>query len=98
MAVTETPLGPMVAAIAERARTDQSFRDLRHAIHREGSRVLRAVLEGATTAGVVQPGLDVDRAVGQLVGPLFYRYLFDDVRLTRRDSELAVDAFLASVA
>lgn len=95
-ALATTALGHMVIAIAHQARTDSSFRELHDTMRTDGTSVLRAVLQhgGATGAGAAD--LDIELAVGMLVGPLMYRHLFDNESLTVDDIEVIVDSFLAS--
>jgi AcrR family transcriptional regulator len=95
-ALDTTPLGHMVIAIAHQARTDPSFRELHDATRAEGTRVLRAVLEGVRVDDSSRSGLDVDLAISMLVGPLLHRHLFDTKRLTASDIEKIVDSFLAA--
>ncbi len=95
-ALDTTSLGHMVIAIANQSRTDPSFRELHDTMRVEGTSVLRSILERSGPAGPVVPDLDPDLAVSMLIGPLLYRHLFDDDRLTTADIEVVVDSFLAT--
>jgi AcrR family transcriptional regulator len=78
VAVTSTGLGRVMIAIGQQARDDAELADLNRSIRAEGARVLEAIVVDAVAAGDLPRGLRADAAVAQLVGPVLFRYLFED--------------------
>ncbi len=77
-AVTSTGLGRVMIAIGQQARDDAELADLNRSMRAEGARVLEAIVVDAVAAGDLPRGLRADAAVAQLVGPVLFRYLFED--------------------
>ncbi|MEU5405810.1 TetR/AcrR family transcriptional regulator [Nocardia asteroides] len=61
--------------LIERASVDPAFAQVKAALYRSGTSGARAVLTEAVARGELPAGLDVDLAVDQLHGPLFFRRL-----------------------
>ena len=97
VAVTSTGLGRVMIAIGQQARDDAELADLNRSMRSEGARVLDEIVVGASAAGTLPEGLRADAAVAQLVGPVLFRYLFeDDHALDLEYVESVVDWFLAA--
>lgn len=61
--------------LIERAAVDPKFAEVKESLYRSGTWVVRSILADAVTRGDLPPDLDVDLAVDQLHGPLFFRRL-----------------------
>lgn len=97
VAVTSTGLGRVIIAIGQQARDDAELADLNRWMRAEGVRVFEEILMGAVADGDLPPGLQADAAVAQLVGPVLFRYLFeDDDALDREYVASVVDWFLGA--
>ncbi|MFD6399511.1 TetR/AcrR family transcriptional regulator [Nocardia sp. NPDC060249] len=59
----------------ERAAVDPKFAEVKQALYRSGTRAARTTLTEAVARGELPAELDVDLAVDQLHGPLFFRRL-----------------------
>jgi AcrR family transcriptional regulator len=59
----------------ERAAVDPKFAEVKEALYRSGNRMVREILADAIACADLPAGLDVDLAVDQLHGPLFFRRL-----------------------
>ncbi|MFC9663555.1 TetR/AcrR family transcriptional regulator [Nocardia sp. NPDC127606] len=59
----------------ERAAVDPKFAEVKEALYRSGTRAVRTTLTEAVARGDLPAELDVDLAVDQLHGPLFFRRL-----------------------
>ena len=95
VAVTSTGLGRVMIAIGQQARDDAELADLNRSMRAEGARVLEAIVVDAVAAGDLPRGLRADAAVAQLVGPVLFRYLFEDHDALDREYVVAVvDWFL----
>lgn len=90
VAVTTSGLGRVMIAIGQQARDDAELADLNSSIRAAGAGVLNDILAAGAARRELRPGLDADVAVAQLVGPVLFRYLFQN------DTELDA-AFVASV-
>ncbi|MFD4456671.1 TetR/AcrR family transcriptional regulator [Nocardia sp. NPDC058480] len=69
--VTEQGMRVMI----ERAAVDPKFAEVKEALYRSGTRAVRAILAQAVTRAELPAELDIDLAVDQLHGPLFFRRL-----------------------
>jgi hypothetical protein len=99
VAVTTYGLGRVMIAIAQQARDDAELAELSSSLRADGARVLHEIMAAATARRELPSGLDADRAVAQLVGPVLFRYLFNsDGRLDDAFVESVVDWFLAGAA
>jgi len=78
VAVTSTGLGRVMIAIGQQARDDAELADLNRSMRTEGARVLEEIVVEAVAVGDLPPAMRGDVAVAQLVGPLLFRYLFED--------------------
>ena len=96
-AVTSTGLGRVMIAIGQQARDDAELADLNRSMRAEGARVLEAIVVDAVAAGDLPRGLRADAAVAQLVGPVLFRYLFEDHDALDREYVVSVvDWFLGA--
>ncbi|MFC9896245.1 TetR/AcrR family transcriptional regulator [Nocardia sp. NPDC127579] len=59
----------------ERAAVEPKFAELKQALYRSGTRAVRAILTAAVDRAELPAALDIDLAVDQLHGPLFFRRL-----------------------
>ncbi|KQY39657.1 hypothetical protein ASD42_10555 [Nocardia sp. Root136] len=59
----------------ERAAVDAKFAEVKESLYRSGTRTVRTTLTEAVTRGELSAELDIDLAVDQLHGPLFFRRL-----------------------
>ncbi|WP_281258120.1 TetR-like C-terminal domain-containing protein [Nocardia fluminea] len=59
----------------ERAAVDPKFAEVKEALYRSGTRAARTTLTEAVARGDLPAELDVDLAIDQLHGPLFFRRL-----------------------
>ena len=97
VAVTSTGLGRVMIAIGQQARDDAELADLNRSMRAEGARVLEAIVVDAVAAGDLPRGLRADAAVAQLVGPVLFRYLFEDENALDHEFVVsAVDWFLGA--
>ena len=97
VAVTSTGLGRVMIAIGQQARDDAELADLNRSMRAEGARVLEAIVVDAVAAGDLPRGLRADAAVAQLVGPVLFRYLFEDHDALDHEYVVSVvDWFLAA--
>ena len=97
VAVTSTGLGRVMIAIGQQARDDAELADLNRSMRAEGARVLEAIVVDAVAAGDLPRRLRTDAAVAQLVGPVLFRYLFEDHDALDHEYVVSVvDWFLAA--
>ncbi len=97
VAVTTTGFGRVIVAIAHQARDDAELADLNRAMRAEGARVLDAIVVDAARRGELPSDLGADATIAQLVGPVLFRYLFeDDDALDTKFVVSVVDWFLAA--
>ena len=97
LAVTSTGLGRVMIAIGQQARDDAELADLNRSMRAEGARVLDEIVVDAVAAGDLPRGLRSDAAVAQLVGPVLFRYLFEDHDALDHEYVVSVvDWFLAA--
>ncbi|WP_435591688.1 TetR/AcrR family transcriptional regulator [Nocardia sp. bgisy118] len=59
----------------ERAAVEPKFAEVKEALYRSGTRVVRAILADAVARAELPAELDIDIAVDRLLGPLFFRRL-----------------------
>jgi AcrR family transcriptional regulator len=83
-----------VRVVVERAAVDAAFAEMKDALYRAGTAVLRAIVETGKARGELPGGLDTDLAVDQLVGPLFFRRLLANRPVPDDYVPQVVDAFL----
>lgn len=99
VAITTSGLGRVMIAIGQQARGDAELSDLTSSIREDGARVLNDILAGESARRALPPGLDGDVAVAQLVGPVLFRYLFqNETGLDVAFVESVVDWFLAGAS
>lgn len=97
LAVTSTGLGRVMIAIGQQARDDAELADLNRSMRAEGARVLDEIVVDAMDAGVLPHDLRADAAVAQLVGPVLFKYLFEDGESLDREYVVSVvDWFLCA--
>lgn len=85
-------------AIIERAGVDPAFSGLKEGLYTAGSNGFRTIIESAKDQGELSADLDVDLAIDQLAGPLFFRRLMAGKSFTEEYVHTVVDAFLATYA
>lgn len=61
--------------IIERAAVDPKFAEVKESLYRSGTQAVRAILIDAIARAELPDALDIDLAVDQLHGPLFFRRL-----------------------
>jgi AcrR family transcriptional regulator len=83
-------------ALIDRSGVDPAFAGLKKALHQEGTRVFRLLIEDAKSRGELPPGLDTDLAIDQLAGPLMYRRLLAGGTFGPGFVSQVVDGFLAA--
>jgi AcrR family transcriptional regulator len=97
MAIATTGFGRMIVAVAHQARDDAELAQLNRAMRVEGARVLDAIVVDGVQRGELPSDLRADAAMANLVGPVLYRYLFeDDEALDTEFVVFVVDWFLAA--
>ncbi|MGW6355145.1 TetR/AcrR family transcriptional regulator [Streptomyces sp. NPDC055092] len=85
----------LMRVIIERADSSPAFAALKKDLHREGSRTTAAIIENAVRCGALPADTDVEFAVEQLLGPLFFRRLLAGVAFDAAYVERVVDRYLA---
>ncbi|MEU0545978.1 TetR/AcrR family transcriptional regulator [Nocardia sp. NPDC005978] len=80
--------------IVERAGVDPGFAAVKEALYRTGTEPVREILTAAVTEGDLPPDLDVDLALDQLHGPLFFRRLIANRPFDLEYTWSVVDDFL----
>ncbi|MEV0059447.1 TetR/AcrR family transcriptional regulator [Nocardia sp. NPDC050718] len=80
--------------LIERAAVDPAFAAVKESLYRSGTRVVRAILTAAVEGGDLPADLDVDLAVDQLHGPLFFRRLVAHRTFDLDYVQAVVDDFL----
>jgi len=93
--LTEAPAGAVLIALIGQAQHDRSmataFRDSQQAEHRERERTL---LARAVARGELPADLDVDTALAELVGPVYYRVLVTGEPVDPAFTDALVNSFL----
>ncbi len=99
VALTTTGLGRVMIAIGQQARDDAELADLNSSIRIDGARVLNDIVAAGAGRRELPPGLDADVVVARLVGPVLFRYLFqNDTELDAAFVASVVDGFLAGAS
>ncbi|MGX1810477.1 TetR/AcrR family transcriptional regulator [Nocardia sp. NPDC055321] len=80
--------------IVERAGVDPKFAEVKEVLYRSGTGPARAILAAAIARAQLPSGLDVDLAVDQLHGPLFFRKLIANRTFDLDYVDAVVDDFL----
>ncbi len=83
-----------IRVVVERAAVDATYAEMKDALYRAGTRVLRGIVDTGKERGELPPRLDTDLAVDQLVGPLFFRRLLAGEHIPDGYVPEVVDAFL----
>ncbi|WP_245668406.1 TetR/AcrR family transcriptional regulator [Nocardia xishanensis] len=78
----------------ERAAVDPEFAEVKEALYRSGTRVVRAILADAIARAELPAELDIDLAIDQLHGPLFFRRLVANRTFDLDYVHAVVDDFL----
>lgn len=81
-----------IRVVIERAVVDAAFAEMKDALYRAGTQVLRDIVDAGTQRGELL--LDTDLAVDQLFGPLFFRRLVANQPIPDGYVPELVDAFL----
>jgi AcrR family transcriptional regulator len=82
-----------IRVVVERAAVDAAFAEMKDALYRAGTGVLREIVAAAEVRGELRE-LDLDLAVDQLFGPLFFRRLIAGRSVPDGYVPQVVDAFL----
>jgi AcrR family transcriptional regulator len=97
--LTQAPAGAVLTALIGQAQHDRAmaatFRDAHLAEHRERERTL---LERAIARGELPADLDVDQALAELLGPVYYRVLVTGEPVDAPFTDSLVATFLAANA
>lgn len=80
--------------VIERATVDPAFTEMKEALYRAGSRVLRSIVDEAKSRGELPQRLDTDLAIDQLAGPLMFRRLVAGRAFDLAYVRQVVDGFL----
>ena len=88
-------LAGVLAVLIERSLHDPELARVKRSVVAEVSRALRQSLRRAVDHGELPDSLDVDLAIGQLLGPLLYRRLASGETLTPAVVAAVVDSFLS---
>lgn len=88
------PLGAVVPAVLESASRDPELSGFREAFAESQRAPLNSVLQQAICDGELPADLDIDEAVGCLVGPLFFRSVVFQQPIGADAADRIVDAFL----
>lgn len=80
--------------VIERAAVDAAFAEMKDALYRAGTQVLRDIVDAGKQRGELPALLDTDLAVDQLFGPLFFRRLVANRPIPDGYVPEVVDAFL----
>ncbi len=86
----------MVPALMMLKRHEDGLAHLDEELHREQLDVLRAVMQRGVAEGRVTEGYVLDEVAAQLIGPLFFALLTDEITIDRSFCDRVVDRFLAS--
>jgi AcrR family transcriptional regulator len=84
----------MIAALIDRSAWQPELKRLKVELVRDGFPLFREALQHGVTDGQLRKGINIDHAVAQLVGPLFYRVLVSGEQVRRGTIEAIVSDFL----
>ncbi|WP_433337529.1 TetR/AcrR family transcriptional regulator C-terminal ligand-binding domain-containing protein [Spirillospora sp. CA-294931] len=85
-------------ALIERSGIDPAYTELKRQLHRSGAAVIEEFLNAGIARGDLSADLDLDLAVAQLAGPVFYDRLLADRDVPPATVEKIVDAWLTLYA
>ncbi|HVW34330.1 MAG TPA: TetR/AcrR family transcriptional regulator [Acidimicrobiia bacterium] len=96
--LVETRAGVFLAAIVDRSEWDPTLQRMKEALIADGVASLRGLLQAGQARGELRPapGLDVERGVAELVGPVTYRRFISGEPIRPAFVEGVVDDFLAA--
>ncbi len=94
----EDGFGNVLSSLVGRAGWDPTAAALLGGMYSKGTRRLRARLVSAAEEGRVRRGLDLDRVIAQLVGPVFLTLLVARQTLDAAFAAAVVDDVLTSIA
>lgn len=86
----------MVPALMMLKHHEAGLAHLEEELHQEQLDVLRAVMERGVAEGRVNEGYVLDEVAAQLIGPLFFALITDEITLDGGFCDRVVDRFLAS--
>lgn len=78
----------------ERAGVDARFAEVKAALYRSGTSVVRTILADAVARAELPPELDLDVAIDRLLGPMFFRRLIANQTFDLDYAHDVVDDFL----
>jgi AcrR family transcriptional regulator len=88
-------LAPVLATIIDRAERNPAFQEMKVALVKEASAMLRQILHAGVISGQLPAGLNVERAIASLMGAIVYRQMLTGDSVTHRFIQGLVDDFLA---
>jgi AcrR family transcriptional regulator len=91
--LVDGPLVYLIHALNEKAATDPQMALMRDRLTEEGCAPLREILRDAIKARQLPQRFDVEEAAAELEGPLFYRTLVRNEKVSRRIVIRLVDRF-----
>jgi AcrR family transcriptional regulator len=93
--ITTDPAGKVLLALIGEAQHDQEMARVFHERYLDPQRrAERAMLERGVASGELPPGLDIDRALDMLAGPVFYRALVTGGPISPAFTDRIVDDLL----
>jgi AcrR family transcriptional regulator len=95
IALTRTPVSPIMTTLLERAEHDEELRRLKQRVDRHRINQLKGLLRAAIDRGELPSDHDLDYAVAQLTGPLFFRRYFDTAPITTAFVRRTLEDYLA---
>jgi AcrR family transcriptional regulator len=85
-----------MATMMERAMQDDTVAAVRDGFVHEAEATLRSIIEPASAVGALRLGIDIDRAMADLAGPLIFLRFLKGVPLPDGLIDHVVDGFLAA--
>ena len=96
--LVETRAGVLLAAIVDRSEWDPTLQRMKASLIADGVASLRALLQDGQARGELRagPGLDIERGVAELVGPVTFRRFISGEPIRPAFVEGVVDDFLTA--
>ena len=85
----------LLVSLVELAVFQPVFVPVRNAIHAQGTKVIRSILQNGVRKAELPERIDIARLVAMLAGPIFYDALISGATITDRAIARIVDAVLA---
>lgn len=90
----ENGFDKVVVALTDRCFWEPELRPIRAQLVAHGTSMVRQILDAAVERGDLPADLDLDEAIGVLVGPLLYQHLFAGGDVSNAAIARSVDDFL----